>query len=233
MKIGWRAITTLQHFLCERQNTLVKKRKDASFKIKKNKYDDLLKEVNESMFLNNPIGADSFRSLLDIFRKDGTIIQVRNNKDRFMVSEKIYGLSDIKMIKVKRESTGKKPKERQKMTEFKKDLKEGEIQEEKVPPQPIRETMSEQEKIKRVNSIAQFEKGILLYYKRHYQEAIIEFQKVIDNFNVVIDVTAKAKQYMKFCKDDSRKIKAKEKKKIEPQVSEEQKEEIKYPETTE
>jgi len=71
------------------------------------------------------------------------------------------------------------------------------------PPQPIEWVMSEQERRDRPKAITQFEKGIWLYYKRRYQEAIIEFQKVVDNYSgTVIDVTHKAKQYIKFCNDD-------------------------------
>jgi len=68
--------------------------------------------------------------------------------------------------------------------------------------------ISGQEGTARSMAIARFEKGILLYYKYRYQKAIVEFQKIIDNYsNTVIDVTNKAKQYAGFCKDELRKIK--------------------------
>lgn len=269
MGIGWRTIATLERFLCERQNILVKKKadlRDVSFKIKKGSFGGLLKEINKDVFRINPITPDWLESILRIFVRDRFIEPIRDDKNRFMVSEEAYRLLGIDMvkpalarkswvrpkglpkikkekeIKVKKEAKQKEPKERQKEPELKEDLKEGKIKEEiearpeekapeeekkieKASPQPVRWIMSEQEAIDRTKAIARFEKGILLYYEHRYQGAIIEFQKIINNyFDTVIDVVGKAKQYMKFCKDDLRKIEAKEKKKMETQVPEGQKE---------
>ena len=63
------------------------------------------------------------------------------------------------------------------------------------------EMTSEEEKAIRDKAIKQFEKGILLYYKHKNEQAINEFQKVIDEYNNIIDVACKARQYIQFCKE--------------------------------
>ena len=70
MKIGWRTITRIKRFLCERQNALVKKKvklKDISFEIKIGRFGDLLKEINENMFRISPISPDVLGDIFEIF----------------------------------------------------------------------------------------------------------------------------------------------------------------------
>lgn len=52
----------------------------------------------------------------------------------------------------------------------------------------------------RDKAIKQFERGIILYYKRKNQKAIREFQKVLDEHGNLIDLAGKARQYIEFCK---------------------------------
>lgn len=209
MTISEGAIIALRRFLCERQNALVKKkanRKDISFEIKRDRFGALLKQINEDICRDDPVDSDWLENTLNIFVKERLVEPIEDNKDRFMVTEKAYKLSGIEMVKeeLKKASAEIKEKPAKKAAEKKEKIEE-------EPPQPIRWVKSEEERIARSKAIAQFEKGILLYYDRRYQEAIIEFQKVMDNFNMVIDVVYKAKQYMKFCEDDLRKNKIKEK----------------------
>ncbi|NQT32772.1 MAG: hypothetical protein HQ594_03770 [Candidatus Omnitrophica bacterium] len=205
MRIGWRTIVALKRFLCERQNALVRKKaglKGVSFEIKRGRFGNLLKQINEDMCRNNPISPDWFESILSILAKDKFIEPMEDNRHRFMVSEEAYRFVGIEMAKPKESSKIKKEKQRD--PGLKEDLKEKKIK--GNPPQPLIWVMSAQERIARPEAIAQFEKGILLYYKRCYQKAVVEFQKVIDDYsNTVIDVTCKAKQYMGFCKDELRK----------------------------
>ena len=59
----------------------------------------------------------------------------------------------------------------------------------------------EEKKEIRDKAIRQFEKGIQLYYKHKNDQAIKEFQKVLDEYNEVIDIACKARQYIQFCKE--------------------------------
>lgn len=63
---------------------------------------------------------------------------------------------------------------------------------EEVPPQ------KENERRKKV--IKQFEKGVVLYYAHKNEQAIQEFQKVLDQYDDFIDIACKASQYIQFCK---------------------------------
>jgi len=100
VKIGWRTITRIKRFLCERQNALVKKKiklKDMPFEIKIQRFDDLLKEINENICRNNPISPDLLGDIFEIFLKDGVITPCKADKNKYLVSEVGYQAMGIEM----------------------------------------------------------------------------------------------------------------------------------------
>lgn len=106
MRVGWRTITAIKRFLCERQNVLVKEKanlKDVSFGIKLDRFNDLLKQINEDVLRNNPISPDLLQDILEIFLKDKVITSCKADRNRYLVSEATYQASGITMESLRRE----------------------------------------------------------------------------------------------------------------------------------
>ena len=70
---------------------------------------------------------------------------------------------------------------------------------------PRSEKVPEVKKPTREEAVAQFEKAIVLYYDKKFNEAIAEFQKVVGKFDHFIEIAEKAKEYMNYCRSEKNK----------------------------